>query len=296
MVKPNPADLRRKNKYEDVNNSSKVASEITSSVMKCEDCPGNGRFWIIPESYQVIKYTNFFTGEIKFHDEGKFFVKLPWRTHIEIFDFRPKLINPSVKQFKTSDGDTVDADFSLEYKVIDKRNYIMNLLSFDAKLTERIQSIMQQYFRNNDAQYIAKNVISKENVDENAFKQIEKDLGIMILSFNKTTLNLKNYDTEMARRTQQKLSLNTQMETLTLQQQVQGIQRELEIYKGETDNKVRAEHLQTIKGLLTDLPKDIQGSLLAKLYEIDKLAGNANVTYVSGAENLYSGFNNGKKR
>ncbi len=299
MVKPNPADLRRQNKYQDSSSTSDIDTKETNShVMKCEDCPGNGRFWIIPESYQIIKYTNFFTGEMHFH-EGKFFIKFPWRTHIEIFDLRPKLINPSIKQFRTSDGDIVDADFSLEYKIIDRKNYIMNFLSFDAKLTERIQSIMQQHFRNHDAASIATTSISMKTVNEKAFKQIEKDLGIMILSFNKTTLNLQNYDKEKNNRQQKLMQIETHKATLEGEMDIQDMQRQLELFAGQTKNMVLQQKLSVISEIIENFPIEQQAGLLKSILEIIEISTHSdNINYFTGAglDSIINSLNNGKKR
>lgn len=301
MARINEAHERLKNHY-GLNGNNSVAdnnTQNTSSVIKCEDCAGNGRFWIIPESYQIIKYVNFFTGKMKFR-EGKFFIKFPWKTHIEILDRRPQIINPCVNKFKTLDGDTVSADFSLEYRIIEKENYIMNGLNFNEKIIERVKSIMQQYFRTHVAEYIATTPISIRKIDEEECKKIERDFGIIIIDFHKTKLDLENYDKEKNKRQQQLMQIDTKKATLEGEMNIQDMKRELALFANQTENMILKEKINNVSECIDKYPPEQQSSLLKSILEITEIAKNsANINYFSGAGIdgiLNSLNNNGRKK
>lgn len=288
MAKPNEINDRIDNKY-GLPGKSIIKQTKTDTNGNCADCSGKGKLFIIPESYQVIKYVNFFTGKTHFKESGGFpFIKLPWYTHIEIIDKSEKLINlPQICDFKTQDGVSVVADLYIQYTISDYYKYNIQRSNLQEKVSENIKDIMQQYFRNNKSEEIAKADISMNSIGKSKFDSIQTQYGIRITTFGCTKLKLPQIDDNKTKQVEMRIEMKTREEQLEFQKGILQIEKEIALLRTETNNDVRKSTFENILSLIKDLPKEQQAPLLKQIYEIERIAENSqNTTYVGGNLNF----------
>lgn len=295
-MKPNPESLKIsqniKNGYGVKNMNNKDNKKDASA--DCIDCPGNGKFWILPESYQIIKHINLFTGKTHFKNAGgALFIRFPWRKHIEIIDIRDQIVNLPQREYISKDSVTVVTDLYFQYSITNVSKFIANKLGLNEKIAENTKSIIQQYFRSKDSSEIAKANISIDDIGREKFQAIEQQYGIHFNQFGTTSLKLPEIDDNKRRRTEMQLDYETKKKELELIKSQMTLNKEIALAKEEVNSTARNEHITNIMKNITNIPKEEQAKLLTQIYEIDKLSENAgNITYISGAEN----FNNNRRK
>lgn len=297
-MKPTPVDLKRDKMRENgfglksLNESEKVDSKTNTST-DCIDCSGNGKLWILPESYQIIKYINFCSGKTHFVNGGKLFIKIPLLfKHIEIIDIRDQLVNLPPRKYLSKDSVTVETDLYFQYSITDVKKFIANKLGLNEKIAENIKSIIQQYFRSKNSSEIAQANISIDEIGRAKFQMIEQQYGIHFNQFGTTSLKLPEIDDDKRQRTETELRMENKKRELNLIKEQIVYEKDIAQARSEIDNIKRTEHITNIMNNIDNFSPAEQARLLKQIYEIDKLSENANVTYISGAEN----FNNNRRK
>lgn len=279
---------RRDSIHEFVQNGCTTQNNQNQNSKNTVNCSGTGNFWIIPERYQIIKYVTLL-GETKFKEAGGLpFGKFFWRKNIEIIDSRDNILNlPKVTDYKTQNGVSIVADVSVQYSIRDVSIYIQSQLNLKEKITENVKSILQAYFRNKDAESLNRTDINIDTIGRDKFQNIENQYGIRFTTFNCTSLKFPEIDDDKTKRVENKLKYENEKENLSFEKNLMALQREIELYKSETDNQIRTQRIENIKNSISGFPQNQQAQLLQKIYEIEALKNSTtNITYISGSENL----------